>query len=680
MAQPICDKLRQRQRDALVSHVMHQHGFARMEQLYEYFLIDPGMEPVVQTSRIRLAIASVQLFIQRCLLNLEKRVHPSVINSRQWEWMKRYRVWEANRKIFLFPENWLEPEFRDDKTHLFSELEGALLQGDVSSDLVEDAFLNYLKKLEELARLDIVAMYLQDNPDPALNTLHVIGRTYSEPHKYFYRCYAHQMWTPWEPVTAEIEGDHIAPVMWRDRLYLFWVTFLDKPVQNPTMGGSNLIKEFIDFNPYTNKPSGVAYATPYRYRQSDTWDTTSTGTKKLTDVTISEVVTDLQSMVAKKEVEVQLHWSENLQGEWSTRESGGFSASLSTTVNNPFDPRSMFIHISKEQYENGEERGVYIHLGGTINKAFYLAGRNSIPETASCETDPAMPYSKSGVRANRYSGSGALTVEFKRSITTEDGKSPVNKVETPSILQHGGGYTLLPCDNNITLRASDVASLDTGNPEAVVKAIETGLSEIASLMKPIFYQDNAHTFFIEPDVAERTIEEWQEWVTRTPQPEPEYGGQDWWKGISLVQAIPEKKLPIPIDPRDPRWLSPESLKTVKPEYDWIINPGTGLLKEGELIGQRGRARVAVMTTPEATVALAVGGLSVNVHAGSGLAPDKKFAAMASDALNRTGLVQAAGGLNVVGNAGFNSSLAKNFDAINRLGFSAGNLSVRSIRR
>ena len=58
VAQPIFDKLRQRQRDALVAHVMHQHGFDRMEQLYEYFLIDPGMEPVVQTSRIRLAISS----------------------------------------------------------------------------------------------------------------------------------------------------------------------------------------------------------------------------------------------------------------------------------------------------------------------------------------------------------------------------------------------------------------------------------------------------------------------------------------------------------------------------------------------------------------------------------------------------------------------------------------------
>ena len=25
--------------------------------------------------------------------------------------MKAYRVWEANRKIFLYPENWLAPEW-----------------------------------------------------------------------------------------------------------------------------------------------------------------------------------------------------------------------------------------------------------------------------------------------------------------------------------------------------------------------------------------------------------------------------------------------------------------------------------------------------------------------------------------------------------------------------------------
>jgi phage tail sheath protein FI len=30
----------------------------------------------------------------------------------EWEWRKNYRVWDANRKIFLYPENWIEPELR----------------------------------------------------------------------------------------------------------------------------------------------------------------------------------------------------------------------------------------------------------------------------------------------------------------------------------------------------------------------------------------------------------------------------------------------------------------------------------------------------------------------------------------------------------------------------------------
>ncbi len=122
----------------------------------------------------------------------------------------------------------------------------------------------------------------------------------------------------------------------------------------------------------------------------------------------------------KKDVEVQLHWSEYLQGEWSTRESSGFNAPspIVKTELLSFDSKSVFIHVSKEPYEHGEERGVCIHLGGEINQAFYLAGRNSLPEPAPRESEPAMPYSKSGVRANRYSGSGSLTVEFNRRITT----------------------------------------------------------------------------------------------------------------------------------------------------------------------------------------------------------------------------------------------------------------------
>lgn len=68
-------------------------------------------------------------------------------------------MWEANRKVFLYPENWIEPELRDDKSPLFKELENELLQNEVTQDTAESAFLNYLEKLDEVARLDIRGMY-----------------------------------------------------------------------------------------------------------------------------------------------------------------------------------------------------------------------------------------------------------------------------------------------------------------------------------------------------------------------------------------------------------------------------------------------------------------------------------------------------------------------------------------
>jgi hypothetical protein len=633
VAQPIFDKLRPLQRDALVSHVMHQHGFDRMEQLYEYFLVDPGMEPVVQTSRIRLAIASLQLFIQRSLLNLEPKVHPSTINADQWEWMKRYRVWEANRKIFLFPENWLEPEFRDDKTHLFTELESALLQGDVSSDLVEDAFFNYLKKLDELARLDICAMHIEDNVDPALRVLHIFGRTYSQPHKYFYRRYAHQMWTPWEPVSAEIAGDHLAPVVWRDRLYLFWVTFADQADPNPPTGSE-------------------------------------AGSKKLTDVTLTEITTEIKKAVAKKLVNVQLHWSEYLNGEWSTRESSSFSGVMTAKVEANFNPSSAFVHVSKEYDSDGSELGVFVHLGHPISKAFYVAGRNSLPETAVHASEPKNPFSSKVKIANRYGGRIELNVEFRKEITTGPSNTTVHA--NPGILQEslksGGTYTLLPCNNHLTaLGVSKDAYKGAVNPGAVQAAIESSLGEIATLMKPVFYQDSRHTFFVEPEVAEKTIEKWEEWVTRAPETKPGWGVPEWKHDIPVIPEAP-RKWPIP-EPDYP-WASPidsGSLINPDPVRDWLINPATVLNFGGVLIGQAGQPGIEIRAAGDSATAVA----GLNVSAGSNLASGDRIVLSDPASFARSGLREVGAGLNIVGGAGLNSALKENFTDLSRSGFGAG---------
>ena len=92
----------------------------------------------------------------------------------QWQWMKQYRLWEANRKVFLYPENWIEPELLPDQSSFFKDLQNQLLQNEVTQTNAEDAFMTYLEKLDGVARLEVKGMwYEEDN-----QTLHVLASTY----------------------------------------------------------------------------------------------------------------------------------------------------------------------------------------------------------------------------------------------------------------------------------------------------------------------------------------------------------------------------------------------------------------------------------------------------------------------------------------------------------------------
>src|SRR5947199_6547945 len=141
--------------------------------------MDVQSDACMQTSRVRHAPSAIQLFIERCLMNLETDVSPASIKAKQWEWMKRYRVWEANRKVFLFPENWLEPELRDDKSPFFKEIESELLQSDITEDSAATALLNYLSRLEEVAKLEPCGIYhiSADSSKRTGEIDHVIART-----------------------------------------------------------------------------------------------------------------------------------------------------------------------------------------------------------------------------------------------------------------------------------------------------------------------------------------------------------------------------------------------------------------------------------------------------------------------------------------------------------------------
>ncbi|WP_042206837.1 Tc toxin subunit A-related protein [Paenibacillus durus] len=266
-AAPMEDALREKKRNALISYLVETSQrtaspdievggkkyanpsyWRDANDLLEYYLIDVEMGVCQLTSRIKQAISSVQMFVQRCMLGLEQ---PFVEVSRaeqqetvtdnswsQWKWMKSYRIWEANRKVFLYPENWIEPELRDDKSPFFKELEAEIMQKDITFENAQTVFLNYVQKVHEVARLEITGVYYElddtdprDNLAPDINLFHVIGRTRAHPSIYYYRRFDlnYGEWTAWEKIDVDIQSNQVIPVVYNRQLYLFWLSFIEKP-------------------------------------------------------------------------------------------------------------------------------------------------------------------------------------------------------------------------------------------------------------------------------------------------------------------------------------------------------------------------------------------------------------------------------------------------------------------
>lgn len=235
---PISNQVREQKRDALVAYLLTHSDFSTFREnnkiknanhLFEHFLIDAEMAACMKTSRIKQAISSVQLYIDRCLMNLETGIELNTDFATQWnKWRKVYRVWEANRKVLLYPENWIEPELRDDKSPFFKTLEKKLKQNEVTDEIAEDALREYLEELDKVANLEIIGFF----PDEETDIVHVIGRTKNIPHHYYYRKQENRVWTAWEKIDLDIEGDHILPVVWNGRLYLFWGLFEEKQEEN----------------------------------------------------------------------------------------------------------------------------------------------------------------------------------------------------------------------------------------------------------------------------------------------------------------------------------------------------------------------------------------------------------------------------------------------------------------
>ena len=225
----ITNTIRGPRRDALVAWLLANRAeFTTATDLYDHFLIDVQMESKVASSRIVQAHGTIQTFVERSRMGLEPQSAADSADSgwEQWAWMKNYRVWEANRKVFVYPENWIEPELLDDKSTLFTALEDQLLQNEVTDDTTEEAFIRYLEGLDELAFLEVVACYyLTDTGE-----MHVFARTKGgDPAQYWHRIFIRERaWTTWEKVDLDISSDNLLAFARNGRLYLAWPVISDE--------------------------------------------------------------------------------------------------------------------------------------------------------------------------------------------------------------------------------------------------------------------------------------------------------------------------------------------------------------------------------------------------------------------------------------------------------------------
>lgn len=190
--------------------------------VYEFLLTEVEMGPTTTISYIKEALNAAQLYLQRCRLRLEPGVEDMTqIQDVWWEWMMNYRVWEANREIFVYPENYLIPNLRKNTTPQFAAFSQALQQSDVSKAYVGSSFNTYINGFSEVAQLKPVDAYRTKINDTY--TVYLLARTKTGPYTFYYCCQPENMpWTPWEKIDLSINSPNCTLVYAFSRPFLFW--------------------------------------------------------------------------------------------------------------------------------------------------------------------------------------------------------------------------------------------------------------------------------------------------------------------------------------------------------------------------------------------------------------------------------------------------------------------------
>ncbi|MDA8018099.1 MAG: Tc toxin subunit A [Thermoanaerobaculia bacterium] len=242
------------------------------ETLYSHLLLDVNVTSAVPTSRLVEAMSSLQLYISRALAGRERDVgfaepgqdpvdgDESLPGHRerlagQWQLDKYYRLWEANQKLLLYPQNYIEPDLRYISSPEFEDLLSAVSRSDINENDIENAVNAYMAGLAQCCDLSVCSIYVEREESPVLPlnaTYHFLAAANWEKGRFFYRNLevdnktianlpdAKQFlkaldWTYWQevviPQTYEILSD-VAIAFWENRYFFFWLELEEQRTQD----------------------------------------------------------------------------------------------------------------------------------------------------------------------------------------------------------------------------------------------------------------------------------------------------------------------------------------------------------------------------------------------------------------------------------------------------------------
>jgi len=268
-APPVMNPIRENRSAALQAFLVAQRDnignlvYGDVNGLFDHFLIDVQMSSCEVSTRVVQAYIAVQIFVERCRMNLEApavQIDASDDAWGWWSWMKRYRIWQAAREVFLYPENWLIESQRPNRTEIFQKLEQEVHQNEHTSEALETVALSYIDRLDDIAHLRVTGTC----QDPVDNSIHVVARALAEPPRFYHRALLNGAWTGWEQIPLDIKAHQVVPMIYRRRLCLFWldVKASNEPHQNvpaaqtspsaPSQEVSKYVSIGLDFSVFRN--------------------------------------------------------------------------------------------------------------------------------------------------------------------------------------------------------------------------------------------------------------------------------------------------------------------------------------------------------------------------------------------------------------------------------------------